>query len=727
NFAANRARGEAESLLRDSYFEQGRLHVLEGDKLGALAPLATAYRMGRTDTASRLLLEEAARPARARLLTLAGHTDKLWDIAYSPDGKWLATASSDHTARIWDAETGALRATVRHAERVNTVAWSPDSRLVASGGADHTVRVWDVIAGREVAALPVDGPARRVAFSPDGSVLLTTPAQRAVKLWRLPGGAPAGELADHRQPQGGTFCEDGTCIVTWDTAKLVVWDAATLAPRASHHQRGEILATAASRTGALLALGTRSGELVLLRGDGTAIATRAAHDDAIFGLAISPDGAAVATASSDGTARLWSAAGEPRGVLARHRANVTGVRFTPAGDRLVTTSADNTARLWSTSGMLLGEVTGHTNIITAAAIRADGGRIATASWDHTARVWDLARAQELRPIVNARDPWQPLVAFAPGGHRLAAARADGTLAVVDVETGAVACTTSGTIAIGLLGWTGDGELATVRDGQQAVELRDPRRCAVTSTLDHPAPVTTISTRAGPRLATEAGNIVRVFRRGRLEASFGDYPGRIETVGVDGDDVYATTIAPVTLVVDAIGGPARRRIFRAGKQSLSEVRLERAQGRVVAASLDQSVYVWDAVTGALVQRLEGTGPLWALRTSPDGAIMVGVGGVSPTVWSRTSGARLRQLDGHSDLVRDGDFIDDQLFVSIAWNHTALVWDVAAARPLMTFHDVDAMVVSGDRRAVALIGAAGVRVWTPRAPAPVPDALRADGLK
>jgi hypothetical protein len=108
-------------------------------------------------------------------------------------------------------------------------------------------------------------------------------------------------------------------------------------------------------------------------------------------------------------------------------------------------------------------------------------------------------------------------------------------------------------------------------------------------------------------------------------------------------------------------------------------------------------------------------------------MVGVGGVSPTVWSRTSGALLRQLEGHSDLVRDGDFIDDQLFVSIAWNHTALVWDVAAARPLMTFHDVDAMVVSDDRRAVALIGAAGVRVWSPRAHAPDPDALRADRLK
>ncbi|HEX2901477.1 MAG TPA: hypothetical protein VHS96_17310, partial [Bacteroidia bacterium] len=81
---ANRAKLEAEGLLRDSYFEQGRLRILEGDRLGALAPLATAYRMGSTGPATRLLLEQAARPTRARVRALAGHTDKLWDVAYSP-------------------------------------------------------------------------------------------------------------------------------------------------------------------------------------------------------------------------------------------------------------------------------------------------------------------------------------------------------------------------------------------------------------------------------------------------------------------------------------------------------------------------------------------------------------------------------------------------------------------------------------------------------------------
>ncbi|HWU89709.1 MAG TPA: WD40 repeat domain-containing protein, partial [Kofleriaceae bacterium] len=508
NLEANRAKREVETLLRDSYFEQGRLRVLDDDKHGALVPLATAYRQGATGPGARLLLEEAARPTRPRLLTLDGHTDKLWDVAYSPDGTWLATASSDGTARIWDAATGEPRATLHHTDRVITVAFSADSRFVASGGGDSTVRVWDVPTGREVTALPVGEATRWVAFGPDPSVLLTASIRGAVKLWRLPGGAPIGELAGHGPLPGptfgATFCETGGCVVTWDEAQLVVWDAVTRAPRASYTPGGKITAAAVSRTGALLAIGTESGELVLLHGDGHPIAHRTAHDEQISDIAISPDGSAVVTGSHDRTVRLWTAAGEPRGTLSGHRANITRVRFTPGGDRLVTTSADSTARLWTASGMLLGELAGHTNMILAAALRSDGSRLATASWDHTAIVWDLARAQELLPIVAARDGSPPKVAFGPGGGRLAVGRADGTLSAVDVRTGAVTCTASGATAVTRLAWLGRDDLAVVRDGGRAVELWNARRCTQESALEHQAPITAMSTRSGPRLATVAG-------------------------------------------------------------------------------------------------------------------------------------------------------------------------------------------------------------------------------
>ncbi len=724
NLAANRAKYEAEGLLRDSYLEQGRLRLLEGDKLGALAPLATAYRMGSTGEATRLLIEEAARPTRARRLTLDGHTDKLWDVAYSPDGRWLATASADHTARIWDAVTGAPRATVQHAGRVNTVAFSPDSRLLASDGADRVVRVWDVIAGREALALPSEGTARRIAFSPDGALLLIASAQRVIRLWRIPSGALAGELGGHGYLMGAAFCGDGSCIITWDLAKVVLWDTATLAPRASFDlPQGQIYTAAISRNGSLVALGTVSGELVLLRGDGSLITRRAAHDEQIFDIDISRDGTTVATASNDRTARLWSPTGEPRGILAGHRANVTRARFTPAGDRIVTTSADNTARLWSSSGMLLGELTGHTDIIMMAAIRPDGGSLATASWDHTAMVWDLSSAQELRPVLAARGGADLVAAFNPDGRRLTIARADGTFSVVDVQTGAINCAAPGTSPVRKLVWTSSEQIAVLRSDVRSIELWSARRCAVEATLEHPVAIAEMSDRSGPRLATVAGDIVRVWNRGRLEATFTGYTGEVHSVGLDGDDVYAATSVPTTIVVDAIGDPARRRSFRGATKPITDVWFDREHGRLVAASIDQFLHVWDAATGAPVRKLEGAGPQWGVRTSPDGAVTIGVGGIAPVVWDRRTSARLGRLEGNSDLVRYGAFIGDRLFISIALNHTALVWDVAARRPLTKFDGVDAMVVSEDRRSVALIGATGVRVWSPRTPAPDLDALRA----
>jgi len=736
SLVANQAKREAEGLLRDSYLEQGRLRVLDGDKLGALAPLAAAYRRGSTGPATRLLLEEAARPTRPRLLTLGDHTDKLANIAYSPDGRWLATASLDGTARIWDAVTGAPRATVQHDDRVISVAFSSDSRLLASGGAGRAIRIWDVGAGREVLALPIVGGVQRVAFSPDGSLLLAASYARVVKLWRMPDGAPAGELDEHGQIFGATFCGDSSCIVTWDTAKLVVWDATTRAPRASFQlSNDQILSAAVSRGGDLIALGTFSGELVLLRGDGSLIARRAAHDEQIFDIDISPKGETIiATASNDRTARLWSPAGEPRGILAGHRANVTRARFTPAGDRVVTTSADNTARLWSASGMLLGELTGHTNIIIGAAIRPDGAALATASWDHTAMLWDLSRAQELRPVLSARregessppafgrDVESPIAAFAPDGRWIAVARTDGTFSVIDVQTEAVYCAAPGAVPIQQLVWTGDEQLGVLREGARSVELWGARRCAVEAMLEHPSEIEAMSNQPGPRLVTAVAGAVHVWRGGKLEARFTGYPGEVNAVGIDGDYVYAVTDTPATVVLDAIADPTRRKILRGPTKAITNVHIDHTRGRLLATSKDQFLYVWDRAAGTLAHKLEATGYLWGVQTSPDGSIAIGIGGISPAVWDLDSGARRGQLDGHTALLLQGEFIDDRIFVSTARDHTAIVWDVTTARPLTSFHGVDGMVVSGDRRTVALIGVTGVRIWSPSMPVPDLGALR-----
>ncbi|MCX5741786.1 MAG: protein kinase, partial [Proteobacteria bacterium] len=166
NAHAHAAQGEAEALLRDSTFDQGRLRMLQGDKLGALPFLAKAYKMGEIGAANRLMIEEAVRPTRARVAALDGHTDKLWQVAYSPDGKRLATASLDGTARIWDASSGAQLAVVKLDGAALAIAFSPDGGQLAVGGRGSSIRIWDVVQGRERAKVPIPVRVTHVEFSP---------------------------------------------------------------------------------------------------------------------------------------------------------------------------------------------------------------------------------------------------------------------------------------------------------------------------------------------------------------------------------------------------------------------------------------------------------------------------------------------------------------------------------------------------------------------------------
>ena len=412
------------------------------------------------------------------LRVLQGHADVVQHAIFSPDGEFVLTASTDHTARLWRRSGEVVAELVGHTGAVNHVALSPDGELIATASEDCSVRLWsrmgDPVATLEFKASVIDG-----LFSTDGSTLLAVLRQRSSPLMDLEGHHKALLEGHRRSMTCAQFSPSGECIVTASndgTARL--WDAQGKPQAVLTGHEQAVVCSAFSPSKPLVLTTSADGTARLWQRDGREVAKLSGHTATVNHGAFSADGRLVVTCSNDNTARLWRDDGSPVAVLRGHDGWVNSVAFSPDGGTIATGACDNDVRLWSSSGHMLAELRGHTGWVVHTAFSPDGRHVLTSSRDATARLW-RTDAQDLptraghdadvtcitlrrdgklvlsgsydhtarlwgadgtpRTVLRGHDDWVTRVAFSANGGTLLTASCDGTARLWSVEGELLVC------------------------------------------------------------------------------------------------------------------------------------------------------------------------------------------------------------------------------------------------------------------------------------------------
>ncbi len=553
-------------------------------------------------------------PGGALIRTLQGHTNLVYGVALSEDGRVAVSASADHTLKVWEVETGReLRTLTGHTSSVEGVALSRDGKTAVSASWDCTLKVWEVETGRELRTLT--GHTRwikGVAISGDGRLAVSASEDRTLKVWEVETGREVRTLTGHTSSvEGVALSGDGKVVVSAsDDHTLKVWAVEgghELCTLTGHISR--ITGVAVSGDGRVAVSVSSDNKLKVWEvASGRELRTiehpqRVIGAPDLRGVAMSMDGRLAISATQDRTLKVWEVeSGRELCTFTGHTDGVGGVALSGDCKIAISASDDHTLKVWAVEGgRELRTIIGHTREVSEVALSGDGKIAVSASYEML-KIWEVESGRELRTLSEQTGSITG-VALSTDGKILVSASHDTMLVVWEVESGRQLQTVTGyTGWIAGVALSGDGKIAISGSFNKTLKVWEVESGRELRTLTgHTGLVTGVALSGDGKIAVSASqdNTLKVWdveNRRELRTLTG-HTGSVQGVALSRDCKIAVSASyDHTLKVWEVESGRELRTLTGHTGSVDGVALS-AEGKIaVSASQDNTLKVWDVESG-----------------------------------------------------------------------------------------------------------------------------------
>lgn len=732
---AQRNAAEAELRVEQLLLEKAR-SLLDRDPTLSLAFLKE---LKRPLPGAATVAAEAVDRGVARHV-LRGHSAAINDLAVSPDGLRLASASTDKTVRLWDVASGDGKVLLCHQDRVATVAFAPGGQQLASGGYDQRICLYDLSTGK---GRPLEGSGevvQRLVWSPDGAHLAAITSDRSVRLYSADGKLEESILVEQiNREVFAQFSADGRLLLTGGhgafvrlvdlaTKQVRVYDLACRPEEVGCRER-RVTWAALSPDAQTVAVAGSDGVLVVFDVLGSRRRVLLGHTDLIRHVAYSPDGKRLVSASLDRSLRLWDldGAGQPARVLEGHTERVVSAQFLPDGQRVVSGSWDRTVRVWDLASGEVQVLLGHEDEVAAVVVAADASFLASGSADGAVRLWPLSRPRSL--ALRGHTIGVHGVDFSPRGDLVASGGHDDQVRLWPLTGDRTPKVLTGhTDHVYRVRFSPDGRWLASSADDQTVRLWSVEGEERLSLIGHTADVEELAFSGDGGLLASAGEDATVWMwsmptgigrplRGHAnhvtDLAFDPRRPRLFSSSRDGTVRVWDLVAQTSTVV------------RGHQREVWSVAVDPEGAEFASVGGDDTLRIFDATTLKEKRRHQGmVGARW-VRYSPDGRSL-GVATSGQDVWLCQRAYQLcDRLPGQQSVVWDLTFsADGRAMVTGAGDGTVRVWDVETGESrVLRGHSAavyDVAVSPDGRQLVSASADTEVRLWNLELP-PKPQVL------